>query len=70
MASTFDVAKYITERTGEVSAMKLQKLMCYAQAWNLVWEESPLLDDDFQAWANGGDQPRRHARVLLVPLMG
>ena len=53
MASTFDVAKYIAERTGEVSAMKLQKLMYYAQAWHLVWEEAPLFDEDFQAWANG-----------------
>jgi len=49
MASTFDVAKYITERTGEVSAMKLQKLMFYAQAWNLVWDEAPLFSEDFQA---------------------
>lgn len=53
MATIFDVAKYITECTGEVSAMKLQKLMFYAQAWSLVWEEEPLFQDDFQAWANG-----------------
>lgn len=62
MATIFDVAKYITERTGEVSAMKLQKLMYYAQAWNLVWEEDPLFADDFQAWANGPVLPKLYAR--------
>jgi uncharacterized phage-associated protein len=53
MASVFDVAKYITEKSGEMSAMKLQKLMYYSQAWNLVWEEEPLFENDFEAWANG-----------------
>lgn len=53
MATVFDVAKYITEKTGVLSAMKLQKLMYYSQAWSLVWEEEPLFDEDFQAWANG-----------------
>lgn len=62
MATIFDVAKYITERTGEVSAMKLQKLMYYAQAWNLVWEEEPLFPNDFQAWANGPVLPTLYAR--------
>ncbi|WP_431048278.1 Panacea domain-containing protein [Roseateles sp. L2-2] len=69
MASTFDVAKYITEQTGEVSAMKLQKLMFYAQAWNLVWEEAPLLDEDFQAWANGPVLPslyQKHRGMFKV----
>lgn len=62
MASIFDVAKYITERVGPMSAMKLQKLMYYAQAWHLVWEEEPLFEDDFQAWANGPVLPALYAR--------
>jgi uncharacterized phage-associated protein len=62
MATIFDVAKYITERTGEVSAMKLQKLIYYAQAWSLVWEEEPLFPEDFQAWANGPVIPTLYAR--------
>lgn len=53
MASIFDTAKYITEQRGEMSAMKLQKLMFYAQAWHLVWQERELFPDDFEAWANG-----------------
>ncbi|QGX39443.1 Panacea domain-containing protein [Permianibacter aggregans] len=53
MATIYDVARYITEKQGEMSAMKLQKLMYYAQAWHLVWEEQPLFPDMFEAWANG-----------------
>ncbi|MGX9463424.1 Panacea domain-containing protein [Shewanella sp. Arc9-LZ] len=48
-----DVAKYILEKKGDMSAMKLQKLMYYSQAWSLVWDEACLFDDDFEAWANG-----------------
>lgn len=62
MATIFDVAKYITECRGEMSAMKLQKLMYYAQAWSLVWEEEPLFADDFEAWANGPVLPELYAR--------
>lgn len=53
MATFLDVAKHIIELQGEMSAMKLQKLMFYAQAWSLVWDEEPLFDGEFEAWANG-----------------
>lgn len=53
MANVFDTAKYILEKSGEMSTMKLQKLCYYSQAWSLVWDDSPLFDEDFQAWANG-----------------
>ena len=53
MAHAVDVAKYILAKTGEMTAMKLQKLVYYSQAWSLVWDESPLFDEDIQAWANG-----------------
>lgn len=53
MASVLDVAKYILEKHGEMSAMKLQKLVYYAQAWSLVWDDSPLFDSRIEAWANG-----------------
>ena len=62
MASIFDVARYITERKGEMTAMKLQKLMYYSQAWHLVWEEDALFADDFEAWANGPVLPNLYAR--------
>ena len=53
MANVFDVAKYILQQKGRMSTMKLQKLCYYAQAWALVWDDKPLFDEDFQAWANG-----------------
>lgn len=53
MANVFYTAKYVLEQTGEMSTMKLQKLCYYFQAWSLVWYDSPLFGEDFQAWANG-----------------
>ena len=53
MASVFDVAKYILESRGMMTAMKLQKLVYYSQAWSLAWTEEPLFDDEIEAWANG-----------------
>jgi uncharacterized phage-associated protein len=53
MATVFDVAKYILDGYGAMSAMKLQKLVFYSQAMSLVWDDVPLFDDDFEAWAKG-----------------
>lgn len=53
MANAFDVAKYILNKKGEITAMKLQKLVYYSQAWHLVWKESPLFSERIEAWANG-----------------
>jgi uncharacterized phage-associated protein len=50
----FDVSKYILETIGgEISAMKLQKLCYYSQAWHLVWNDTPLFQEDFLKWDNG-----------------
>jgi uncharacterized phage-associated protein len=48
-----DVARYILSKYKILSAMKLQKLLYYSQAWSMVWDETVLFDADFQAWANG-----------------
>jgi uncharacterized phage-associated protein len=53
MASVHDVAAYILAKHGPMSAMKLQKLCYYAQAWSLAWDQAELFPDDFEAWANG-----------------
>ena len=53
MATAFDVAKYILEEKGNLTAMKLQKLLYYCQAWSLVWDEKPLFENTIQAWVNG-----------------
>lgn len=51
--SVFDVAAYILRKTGSLTAMKLQKLVYYCQAWSLVWDEKPLFPERIRAWANG-----------------
>lgn len=53
MANVLDVAAYILDKAGTMTAMKLQKLTYYSQAWHLVWEERPLFPERVQAWANG-----------------
>jgi len=62
MARVEDVGAYILESLGRITAMKLQKLAYYCQAWSLVWEEGPLFDDEIQAWANGPVSPRLYQR--------
>jgi len=56
-ATIFDVAKYLLEKKGEITAMKLQKLAFYVKAWGLVWDEEEIFMEDFQAWANGAVSP-------------
>ncbi len=53
MASAHDVAAYILARRGRMTAMKLQKLVYYSQAWSVVWDERPLFPERIEAWANG-----------------
>lgn len=53
MATVFDVASCILAEHGKMTAMKLQKLAYYAQAWSLVWDEAPLFPNRIEAWANG-----------------
>lgn len=53
VVSVHDVAAYILQRLGPMTAMKLQKLVYYSQAWSLVWDQRPLFDERIEAWANG-----------------
>lgn len=53
MANVFDVAAYILNKKGLMTAMKLQKLVYYAQAWCLVWDDKSLFNNRIEAWANG-----------------
>ncbi len=48
-----DVAAYILSKFGPMTAMKLQKLVYYSQAWSLVWEEERLFNERIEAWING-----------------
>lgn len=53
MATSLDVAEYILQQKGPITAMKLQKLVYYAQAWSLALEQEPLFEEPIEAWANG-----------------
>jgi uncharacterized phage-associated protein len=53
MVNAHDVASYILKRLGGMTTMKLQKLVYYAQAWSLVWDDKPLFRNRIEAWANG-----------------
>ena len=53
MASVFDVEAYVVKKSGPITTMKLQKLVYYCQAWSLAWDDIPLFEEEFQAWANG-----------------
>lgn len=54
MINVFDVADYILKSIGgEISAMKLQKLCYYSQAWTLAWDGKELFPEEFLRWANG-----------------
>lgn len=71
MANIFNVAEHILNKMGTISAMKLQKLCYYSQAWALVWDEHPLFDDHFEAWANGPVSPALydwHKGMFLVDI--
>ena len=57
MASVHDVAKAIIQKLGPITAMKLQKLVYYCQAWSLVWDERPMFKERIEAWANGPVAP-------------
>lgn len=67
--SVHDVAAYILGQCGPMSAMKLQKLVYYCQAWSLVWEDRPLFAERIEAWASGPVVPelyRMHKGKFLL----
>ena len=53
MSNVHDVAAMILNEQGAMTAMKLQKLVYYCQAWHLVWDEECLFPERIEAWANG-----------------
>lgn len=62
MANVHDVAAYILAQKGPMTAMKLQKLIYYCQAWSLVWDDAPLFPEPIEAWANGPVVPELYQR--------
>jgi uncharacterized phage-associated protein len=53
VAKVDDVAAAVLACTGSVTAMKLQKLIYYCQAWHLVRTGTPMFQDRIEAWPQG-----------------
>lgn len=58
MVSVYDVARYflslVDEEAGDfLSNLKLQKLVYYAQGFNLALFNRPLFSDEIEAWRHG-----------------
>lgn len=60
MYTVLDIAHYFIwransdEEFGEnITNLKLQKLLYYAQGFSLVWNEAPLFEEPIEAWAHG-----------------
>lgn len=69
MADVFDVAQFILKKQGPMSAMKLQKLVYYAQAWHTVWADKALFRNKIEAWKDGPVCPtlwKEHAAEFRV----
>src|SRR6185312_2120038 len=58
----FDVAQYILERRGEMTTMKLQKLVYYCQAWHIAWTDNVLFSSRIEAWPDGPVSPELFKR--------
>jgi uncharacterized phage-associated protein len=48
-----DVAAAVIDQLGPIDAMKLQKLLYYAQGWHLAITDRPLFLDELEAWRDG-----------------
>ncbi len=53
MATVHDVVAYLLEKKHPMTAMKVQKLVYYCQAWSLVWDDRKLFPEKIEAWVNG-----------------
>ena len=62
MASVHNIVSYILKKHGPTTAMKLQKLVYYCQAWSLVWDEKPMFSVRIEAWVNGPVIPVLYVR--------
>ena len=45
-------------KIGDLTNLKLQKLLYYAQAWNLAFTGNSLFHEDIEAWVHGPVVPR------------
>ncbi|MFZ4705407.1 MAG: Panacea domain-containing protein [Bacteroidales bacterium] len=55
--SANDLAEFVLKKSGELSHLKLQKLIYYIQGYHLGMFDEPLFEEDFEAWVHGPVQP-------------
>jgi uncharacterized phage-associated protein len=52
-----DIADYfiaLSNETGNlITNLKLQKLVYYTQAWHIAMHETPIFEEEFEAWIHG-----------------
>lgn len=55
LTDTINYLIYLNNKSGrdDFTNKKLQKLLYYSQAWNLVLKNKPLFKEDFEAWVHG-----------------
>lgn len=55
--NSYKLADYLIcearERGENLTPLKLQKLMFYADAWHMALYDDPITDEQFQAWVHG-----------------
>lgn len=57
------VTNFVNQKGDTVSHKKLQKLIYYVEAWNLVHLEEPLINEDFEAWVHGPVVPELYQQL-------
>jgi uncharacterized phage-associated protein len=60
--SALDIAKWFINATDrgagdDITHLKVQKLLYYAQGWALAYLRKPLFSEDLEAWAHGPVAP-------------
>jgi uncharacterized phage-associated protein len=69
LATVHDVAAAVLERTGAITAMKLEKLVYYCQGWHLGRHHARLFAERIEAWREGPVVPdlyQRHRQQYSV----
>jgi uncharacterized phage-associated protein len=47
------LAQYILEKCGQMSHLKLQKLLYFIEGYHLAYFSESIINDDFEAWVHG-----------------
>ena len=57
------ITHYVNQKGDTVSHKKLQKLLYYVEAWHLVNLDTPILEEDFEAWVHGPVVPELYRKL-------